>query len=337
MGNILPIRRSITKKAENQREAAVKKLKQAFAEARGTISGITHSWPLENITEDEMEAIDREAKKDEYVASQKSRALKLLVDLPADHGNQHDNLLEVISETVVYLELKDKLSLSRCREGNEQRPDFKIEKFGADQFMEVKAPAMAGGSLNRQRYQEDALEGKVALEEQRAAGATLAMHEQVIAPMNDGRNGYRGDSTSYWVSVVVRKLEANIKRGQFKHGRTILAVDLRQLLLIGTLEDETNQYWKDIHDAQVSGVLWHTCFGLRDQKMFRPTEWEGERNLDAQLAVQGVLLSFPCIDGICFRYHGLHEGPRYVGFTRRSDGWARQILDAFCASVQLCD
>ena len=315
----------------------MKKLKQAFAEARNTISGLTSNWTFENITEDEMEAIDRAAKTDKYVASQRSSALELLVDLPADHGNQHDNLLEVISETVVYLELKDKLSLSRFREGNEQRPDFKIEKFGADRFMEVKALAMAGGSLNRQGYQRDALEGEIALKEQKAAGATLAMHETVIAPMNDGRRGYRGDSTSHWVSVVVSKLESNIKQGQFEHGRTILAVDLRQLLLIGTLEDSTKQYWKDIYDAQVSGVLWHTCFGCRDQEMFRPAEWEDERNLDVQLAVQGVLRSFWFIAGVCFRHHGFHEGPRYVGFTRRSDGWARQILDAFCAPVQLCD
>ena len=315
----------------------MKKLKQAFAEARSAVSGITNNWPFENITEDEIEAIDRVAKKDEYVASQRSSALTLLVNLPADHGNQHDNLLEVISETVVYLELKDKLSLSRCREGKEQCPDFKIEKFGPDQFMEVKALAMAGGPINRQKYQEDALEGQIALEEQKAAGATLAMHERVIAPMNDGRRGYRGDSTSHWVSVVVRKLNSNIKQGQFEHGGTILAVDLRQLLLIGTLEDSTKQYWKDIYDAQVSGVLWHTCFGHRDQEMFRPAEWEGERNLDAQLEVQGVLLSCPFIKGICFRYHGLNEGPRYVGFTRRSNGWARQILNAFCTSVQLCD
>lgn len=325
--------------AENKENPLIKKkLKKAFAEARDAILEITDSWPFENIPEDEIEAIDREAKTDKYVASQKSRALKLLVDLPADHGNQHDNLLEVISETVVYLELKDKLSLSRFREGNEQRPDFKIERFGADRFMEVKALAMAGGSLNRQKYQKDALEGQISLEEQRAAGATLATYERVIAPMNDGRCGYRGDSTSHWVSVVVNKLESNIKRGQFEHGITILAVDLRQLLLIGTLEDETKEHWKDDHDAQVSGVLWHTCFGRRDQEMFRPAEWEGERNLDDQLAVKGVLLSFSFIDGICFRHRGLHGGPRYVGFTRRRrDGWARQILDAFCASVQLCD
>ena len=257
----------------------MKKLKQAFAEARSAISGITDNWPFENITEDDIEAIDRAAKKDEYVASQRSSALTLLVNLPADHGNQHDNLLEVISETVVYLELKDKLSLSRFREGNEQRPDFKIERFGADRFMEVKALAMAGGSLNRQKYQKDALEGQISLEEQRAAGATLATYERVIAPMNDGRCGYRGDSTSHWVSVVVRKLNSNIKQGQFEHGVTILAVDLRQLLLIGTLEDSTKQYWKDIYGAQVSGVLWHTCFGRRDQEMFRPADWKVRETL----------------------------------------------------------
>ena len=196
---------------------------------------------------------------------------------------------------------------------------------------------MAGGSLNKRNYQEDALEGEIALEEQRAAGARLAMHERVIAPMNDGSPGYRGDSTSHWVSVVVKKLDANIKRGQFEHGRTILAVDLRQLLLIGELEDSTKPQWKDMYDAPVSGVLWNTCFGRRGQEMFRPAEWEDENNRDLHLEVQGVLLSYPFIDGICFRHHELNEDPIYAGFTWRSDGWARQILDAFCAFVELCD
>ena len=313
----------------------MKKLKQAFVEARQAISGITDNWTFENIKEDELEAIDTAAKTDEYVAKQRSRALRLLANLPADHTHQHDNLLEAISETVVYLELKEKLTLSRFAEADEQRPDFRIEKFRSHQYMEVKAIAMAGGPANKRRYQEDALEGQIALEEQRAAGVKAAFQERVIAPMDDGTPGYRGDSPSHWVSVVVRKLDSNIKPGQFQHGMTILTVDLRQQLPIAHLEDSTKQHWKDRYGAQVSGELWHTCFGCRDQEMFRPAEWEDESNLDTKLPVQGILLSYPFIAGVCFRHHGLRGTPRYVGFARKCDGWPRQVLNAFCAPVQL--
>ena len=315
----------------------MKKLKQAFQEAQRAISEITDNWTFQNITEDELEAIDTAAKKDGYVAKQRSHALGLLANLPADHTNQHDNLLEAISETVVYLELKDRLSLSRFAEGDEPRPDFSIGGPGPDRFMEVKAIAMAGGLTNKRRYQEDALQGQIALRTQREAGEKVALHERVIAPMDDGKPGYQGNSTSHWVSVVVRKLESNIKLGQFEHGRTILAVDLRQQLLIAHLEDSTKRYWKDMYGAQVSGELWHTCFGCKDQEMFRPAEWEDENNRDPKLPVQGILVSYPSIAAACFRYSALGGTPRYVGFARGSDGWTRQVLNAFCTTVQLED
>ena len=81
----------------------MKKLKQALLEANRTIAGLTDNWALQNITEQEMEAIDQAARTDEYVANQRSGALKRLVGLPADHRHQHDNLLELISETLFTL------------------------------------------------------------------------------------------------------------------------------------------------------------------------------------------------------------------------------------------
>lgn len=277
-----------------------------------------------------IERLERLAASDGYAAAV---CIELRANLP--DGMQDLSRIRQIhnhcAEARIYYELIERGTAITRVHGNATRPDFEIAVNGGPVFAEIKAISMQGGDGKYAGVFEEGFANKLGIEEQIQRGKTVAIAEQTIAPV--GRRGEPNDARSLRLVIecLIDKVRNLVKAGQLPAGASILICDINQFNLGCTAEESLQPVFIDpLTGTKGSGTLYHVAKGQMGQPIHRPAEFEGQPvSSDGVLSQSGVLVKFPNIAAVVFRYGW--SPTRYLGVMQTGvSSQVRSVVTSIC-------
>lgn len=320
-------------------------LREIFSKLKQTTNSIT-SNPLLNLFEDEdLVMIDDQSKTDMFIYEKNRNIQKLVRNLNVDFDSKLKSAFDEYSEAITYIKLKEKFPLAdRIKETRTKTPDFKIqfqeEGYGNKKeftvFAELKTLNFSQGDLNYKESMNTALDAQIDIEKQLKQGNKIGFGISYIQPLYNSNKKYDPYSRKFAIETLIDKIDQNIKEGQFEMGETMLFLDLKQLALPGNyIETNTPIHKEKMNSSYVSGICWNTAFGRRGHLLFRPIEFEGTKNTDKELEMNGILVRYPFIKAIVFFHYEQEDIKRTSGLHRygESSEGIISFLNRFCDFV----
>lgn len=252
--------------------------------------------------------LDALAATDAFVADRIAKAIHEL-DLAGgvDYNDHYRTAYDNYNEAVCYHELKKRgFAVRNIPEQTNPTPDFEVEFSFKDSeqnivarkvYVEVKSLSFAGGNNGYKEIQKEALECNIDLEEQHKRGKQICSTELEIAPLG------HGNGPTYEIEELNKKINNNIKQGQYQYGNgqdTILLVDLSQYTFPFKHEECLPIYPDMKRKYCASGRLWMLAFGREGERIFDWPEFEGRGCFDKDLTLPGILNCHDYIKGIIF-------------------------------------
>jgi hypothetical protein len=283
-------------------------------------SQITVNPVLDAFNLNECKRLDRNYLIDPFVKSKIKKCLNYLKGLKIDFDVNYISAYNEYCEAITYIQLKRKYNTERVSETTTSTPDFHVSNtIGEcfDLYVEVKSLSFLDGNLNFKEAQKSGLNANIHIEDQIKSGRKIAFGETSISPFS--KKG-RIPTIRELIEIYIEKINQNIKRDQYCIGDTVLFVDIEQLLLGSSLsESGLPIYQEKLLKSMVSGVLWHTAFGLSGNMIFSPIEFEGKPNLDSPLTQNGILVEHEYIKGLVFASYSNLNKRNFLGFYRYKD------------------
>jgi hypothetical protein len=300
-------------------------LRDAFVTLKRNTGTITTNPLLDSFDMDELEHLDAKASEDQFISEKKKNILNLIKPLGIDFDDKLKGAYGEYSEGLAYLRIKEKsVNIVRIPEATDKTPDFRIE-FSANNngkqetfelFVELKTLSFADGKSNYKRAMDEALAGKIRMEDRLEKGDKVVFSEIVIQPMRKSNKQNDALSTRYAIEFLIDKIDQNIKPGQFVNTPTILMIDLKQFPVPYEYGESAVPIYHQF-GMPVSGILWNVAFGKVGHLMYKPIDFEGSENTDGELERNGILIGNVFIAGMIFFVYSLNETkPRTIGFQR---------------------
>ncbi len=286
------------------------------------VSGITINPILDAINIEECQTLDTFYGSDAFIKDKIDKCIGVLDKLGIDFHPEYRTVYEEYSEAITYWELKKKYDVTRVPEAGTPTPDFHVKlttgKYPFDIYAEVKTLSFLDGNLNYKEAEKSGVQAKISSEEQlKREGATIGFGEAIISPFLKNN---KLPTTTELIEIYIRKIENNIKEGQFDKGDTILMIDIKQLLLQSYWDESAIAiYQEGFTKSMVSGVLWNMAFGKENNLIYKPIDFEGKPNIDSPLTKNGILVDYPFVKGIVVAAYKNFQERKYIGFFRHED------------------
>jgi hypothetical protein len=275
-------------------EALVFPASTAYVKHCQALSDWTNNFDLITVDLARLRAVDLAAHEDETFRSYAAQMKGVLpkVDV-APKVKAYSQFYEVYSEALVLQFLRGKLRTARVPEGEEETPDFRcLLDDGREFFVEVKTLNIVDARTRHDQMMVDAIDQSLELKNQLAAGRSVAMAIGEFAPYKK-----HGESKTYDPRSLIRVIDTlrdkcfqAFKPGQFAMGPTFALAVTDRLIVPGRTCELAPYYIDHVPSpACVSGVLWHSAFGIPGTPIFRAPDFEGSSNLEGHLDKYGFL------------------------------------------------
>ncbi len=278
--------------------------------------------------------IDCILENNDFVKRKQKKIIKLLKDESVGVDDKLKSAFEIYNELYNFIELSKKVKIKPIKESKQKTPDFEIfSRNGERFFLEMKTVGFVGGNINYNKTIENGLDAKIKLDEQVQQGKRVAMSETVIAPLKPIRNDkdYDPFSVKYFIETLIEKIKQNIKTEQFVHGKTLLLIDLKLIVVPSSCEEASIPIYPELrHFSLGSGVFWNIAFGVKGDKIFCPIEFEGKQNIEGELSTNGILIEEENITALCFRVYEMNNNNVLIGFARQKEIEQCEILYSIC-------
>lgn len=172
---------------------------------------------------------------------------------------------------------------------------------------------------------EESLEANIEIEQQKERGNRICSSIRTIRPFNC-------KGTHDQLIQIYKKIDNNLKKGQFELGDTVLLVDLTQITLgMGLDKGECFSAYSHGYGYLISGLLWNLAFGEENYLFYIRPEFEGKPNVSSSvLGIKGLLHVYDQLKGIVFSFGTTLESKQFFGLFRNADvntTWASFIHD----------
>jgi hypothetical protein len=289
-------------------------------EKRQEIQGLTCNPVIDCFDKEECDQIDSNTH-DAFVAMKKKNIVETIKVLKTDFSDEYCRAFQQYNEATYYLMFKNKgytiCPVPEQGDRNLKTPDYKISYGGNDFYLELKTLSFFNGSQNYYEAQDGAMASAISIDEQLAQGKRVAISSHEIAPYKKPGEGYCGSSVKYLVKILIEKITQNIKSDQFAIGDTILFIDMKQLLLMGSIEQNLLPfYFDDQYGSIASSMLWNVCFAHAGSIELNPIEFEGKESVGGYFDKNGILVDNPFIKAIVFGCYEKRMERHLVGFVR---------------------
>jgi hypothetical protein len=284
---------------------------------------------------DYCEKIDDAVNNDEFIKSKRNNIIKNLNNCTVGHDDYLKPAFDEYNEAVTYLSIKNKnLLIDRVKEvKGKNTPDFQITSNNKTFYIEMKTLGFADGDLNYVDAVNKGLESQISLEQQINNGRNVAIAETFISPFfySTKEESYNQLIQTRIIETIVNKINNNLKEEQFKDGKTILLIDLSLMLLpYDWKSNSVPIFQENLRKSMVSGIFWYSAFGKLDERIFSTIEFEGAKNIEGKLRVEGILNNYPFIKALCFQTYNVSKERKVVGLHRSQDQEMIDILLPLC-------
>ncbi|MEH2183634.1 hypothetical protein [Nostoc sp.] len=243
--------------------------------------------------------------------------------------------LDDYNEAVTYLFIKNKnILIERITEiQGKNTPDFRFKLNNETFYIEMKTLGFANGELNYYDAINEGLNAQVSLVEQIKAGREIAVAEAVTSSFNISNKGnlYNNLIQTKIIEILITKINNNLNKEQFSLGKTILFIDLSLMLMPYDWRlNSVPIFQEKLGKSLVSGVFWHSAFGKVGERIFSAIEFEGARNIEGELSVEGILNNHSWIQALCFQTYNISRQRKVVCLYREKDKEMIDILHPLC-------
>ena len=301
-------------------------LSQEVSRMKSAIHGISSNETLNCFDDVTCQLLDQS--NDGFLMNRTQKCAKALSDLQKiDYDDRIKSAFDDYNEALVYYTLKyiKCYDIQNITETKTKTPDFTISYNSDDFFVEMKSLAFGDGNLGYKKAMEESVEANISIEEQRKKGKRICSSIRTIRPFNckDAHDQ---------LTQIYRKIDNNIKGGQFLSGDTVLLVDLTQITLgLGLDGGECFSSYPGASGCLLSGMLWNLAFGKVEHLYYINPEFDGKPNIsDNSLGFDGLLHIYNQVKGIIFSFGTSPETKQFYGLFRRADTdkpWAIFIQD----------
>ncbi len=304
------------------------KLSEFYSEAKQKQQGYTRNETLEAFdltTIEELEQSD-----EDFIKKRLKTCQTYFTDVldKIDYDDKIKTIFENYNEALTFYVLKKKknIEITHIPEDNHSTADFCI-KYEDEKFcIEQKSLSFAGGNLEYKRNQEEALNGNINIERQLKQGKRIAQSGfWEILPLGAG-------SLKEQLTRLQEKIANNIKQQQFNSCKTILLIDLTQILDDVNAKECLSLYPSYKGFGVCSGMLWNVVFGRSTDNFYIDPEFEGKKNIDGQLDFDGILVGRDYVKGVIFSCGKTIDTKKYFGFYRytEQDEKYAQFIEEIC-------
>ncbi|MEH2259132.1 hypothetical protein [Nostoc sp.] len=295
-----------------------------------TINPILNTFSL-----DYCEEIDTAANHEEFIKIKRKSIINSLQNYTVGHNIFLKQALDYYNEAVTYLFIKNKnILVERITESQGKKtPDFRVKLNNETFYIEMKTLGFANGELNYYNAINEGLNAQVSLEEQIKAGREIAVAEAGISPFNISNKGnlYNNLIQTRVIEIIINKINNNLKEEQFSLGKTILFIDLSLMLMPYDWRlNSVPIFQEKLGKSMVSGIFWHSAFGKVGERIFSAIEFEGARNIEGELSVEGILNNHSWIQALCFQTYNISRQRKVVCLHREKDKEMIDVLHPLC-------
>lgn len=282
------------KQVYTQAELAVYPATCAYLQQCHALGGLTQSSSLFAVDLDTLRRIDVLAHSDEILAKfVRQMTAKLAEVKSVPDVQRYGQFFEIYGEAIVLLELRARgIKVRRVPEGSKSMPDFECEtEEGKIFYVEVKTFDIVSGVHRHNELLSDALDSEISIEQQIAAGKTVAMAEREVGPYQKAGSdpSYDARSLIRVIDTLREKWRGTFKASQFKQGPTFALALLDRLILPGGANDIAPYFYDDLEGgACISGVIWHSAFGQVGTPILRYADFAGAPTFEGYLTKPGV-------------------------------------------------
>jgi hypothetical protein len=261
------------------------------------------SWSLDYIKSFFVEKLELEAttKSCDPVFKKTLSKMRNLIEKIKNQIDDQESLLElknIYSETYMYTKLKSLLFIEGISESLIPTPDFKITFQGSPIYVEVKSLNMVDGILKHQEIMKTALDNNIEREVKMRTGQGYASSAQIVQPYRSSGKVYNRTSQKMIIETLIKKISGNIKESQYRHGDTILLIDLSDQLPVPDPDLQIRSEF-EILGQKVSGALWYAAFGQPNDEIYKLADSERDNYIEI-LEKEGILYSYPYVKGLIF-------------------------------------
>ena len=291
-----------------------------------TINPILNAFSL-----DSCKDINTAANHEEFIKIKRRNIINSLQKYTVGHNIFLKQALDDYNEAVTYLFIKNKnILVERITEvQGKKTPDFQVKFNNEIFYIEMKTLGFANGELNYYDAIDEGLNAKISLEEQIKSGRKIAVAEAAISPFNITNKGnlYNNLIQTRAIEIIINKNNNNLKEEQFSLGRTILFIDLSLMLMPYDWRLNSIPIFPEkLKKSMVSGIFWHSAFGKIGERIFSTIEFEGARNIEGELSVEGILNNHSWIQALCFQTYNISRERKVVCLYREKDEEMIDIL-----------
>ena len=233
-----------------------------------------------------------------------------------DYDDKIKAAFDDYNEALVYYTLKNlnNYDIRNITETDTKTPDFKIVFNKEEFYVEMKSLAFGDGNLGYNAAMKEALEANIDIENQRKKGKQICSSVRTIRPFNC-------KNTHEQLIQIYRKIDNNIKNGQFQLGDTVLLIDLTQVTLgMGLDGGECFSSYPFGCGCLLSGMLWNLAFGKEEYLFYIQPEFEGKPNISEEpLGINGFLHVYKQIKGLVFSFGTTPESKQFYGLFRKTE------------------
>lgn len=197
----------------------------------------------------------------------------------------------------------------------------------------MKTLGFANGELNYYDAINEGLNAQVSIEQQIKAGREIAVAKAAISPfyISNKDNLYNNLIQTRVIEIIINKINNNLKEKQFSLGKTILFIDLSLMLMPYDWKlNSVPIFQEKLGKSMVSGIFWHSAFGKVGERIFSAIEFEGARNTEGELSVEGILNNHSWIQALCFQTYNISRQRKVVCLYREKDEEMIDILHPLC-------
>lgn len=321
-------------------------LTETFLKLKQQTNSLTHNPLLDSFDQSALEKIDAFSEMDGFVCEKKTRILALIKGVGIDFNEKLKPAFDEYSEALTYLILKASFGqVERIPESDRKTPDFKISfefedgltPINCSVYAELKTFAFAEGNLNYKDVMNQGLNAQIDIERQLNQGNHIAFGITEIDSLRLHNKDYDPYSIRQSIETFIKKAEQNIKSEQFEMGDTVLIINLKQHSLPGNYKEISVPIFQESRfKSLMSGLLWNMAFGKSGHLIFKPIEFEGRKNTDGELTMDGILVNRHWLKAVCFLTYTLGgTEPKIVGLHNRKGltDSVEVFLSRFCDFV----
>ncbi|MEH2124837.1 hypothetical protein [Nostoc sp.] len=306
-------------------------LSENIVKLKQKINSLGASYPLDEVKPDFVDKVQLESNNDDYFRCifKKMSGLinkctirignyKSITELKSEDYERINELKNLYSEAYIYSKLKSWLAIEKVPETSQRTPDFKVIFRGSPIYIEIKSLNMADGQLKHIEIMDKVSNMKIDLETQKKSNKAITISETIIQPYYKSGNPYNAKSTKMMIETLIYKITNNLKQEQFNQGDTLLLVDIATQLPVPHPESAIRENY-EIHSNKVSGVLWHTAFGIMNSTIYPFPALEDDSETE-YLSSEGILNTHPYIKGLIF-----HIDENFYALAKSADENLRAI------------